>query len=257
METGAITGYIDVAQLVLYLFWAFFAALIFYLRTEDKREGYPLEGDRPGESAGVGFPPLPQPKVFQLGHGGTYSAPSPPEERPRPIAAEPTAPWPGAPLEPTGDPMLDGVGPASWAERVDEPEKTVHGTPRIIPMRLADGFSVAEGDPDPRGMTVFGADGEPGGRVADLWVDLAEPQVRYLEIEVGDEAGSRRVLLPIALATVQASRIRVSAILGKQFARVPAIASESQVSQLEEDRICAYYAGGFLYADPARQESLL
>ena len=44
--TAAITGYIDVAQLVLYGFWIFFAGLIIYLRREDKREGYPLESDR-------------------------------------------------------------------------------------------------------------------------------------------------------------------------------------------------------------------
>ena len=45
-QTGAITQYIDVAQIVLYVFWFFFAGLIWYLRREDKREGYPLESDR-------------------------------------------------------------------------------------------------------------------------------------------------------------------------------------------------------------------
>ena len=48
MQTGAITGYIDVAQVALYAFWIFFAGLIFYLRKEDKREGYPLVTERPG-----------------------------------------------------------------------------------------------------------------------------------------------------------------------------------------------------------------
>jgi hypothetical protein len=43
MPVGAITNYIDVAQLVLYVFWFFFFALIFWIRTEDKREGYPAE----------------------------------------------------------------------------------------------------------------------------------------------------------------------------------------------------------------------
>ena len=42
MQTS-FTSYIDVAQVVLYGFWVFFAGLIFYLRTEDKREGYPLQ----------------------------------------------------------------------------------------------------------------------------------------------------------------------------------------------------------------------
>ena len=44
---GQITQNIDVAQVVLYTFWAFFAYLIFWLRREDKREGYPLEFERP------------------------------------------------------------------------------------------------------------------------------------------------------------------------------------------------------------------
>jgi photosynthetic reaction center H subunit len=43
MTTGAITGYIDVAQITLYAFWIFFAGLIYYLLQENKREGYPLE----------------------------------------------------------------------------------------------------------------------------------------------------------------------------------------------------------------------
>ena len=45
-EFGAITGYIDVAQMVLYAFWIFFAGLIYYLHREDKREGYPLVSER-------------------------------------------------------------------------------------------------------------------------------------------------------------------------------------------------------------------
>ena len=32
MTTGAITGYIDVAQLVLYAFWIFFIGRVIYLR---------------------------------------------------------------------------------------------------------------------------------------------------------------------------------------------------------------------------------
>ena len=54
-ETGAITGYIDVAQLVLYAFWVFFAGLIYYLHRENKREGYPLLTDKAGERK-EGFP---------------------------------------------------------------------------------------------------------------------------------------------------------------------------------------------------------
>jgi len=45
MGTGAITQYVDVAQLVLYLFWAFFFGLIVYLQKESHREGYPMIDD--------------------------------------------------------------------------------------------------------------------------------------------------------------------------------------------------------------------
>lgn len=255
--TGAITEYIDVAQIMLYVFWAFFAGLVYYLRQEDKREGYPLESDRAQSVRVEGFPAIPEPKVFALAHGGSYEAPHP-ETDDRPIAAEPIAPWPGAPLEPTGDPMADGVGPASWAQRSDEPERTTHGQLRMVPMRVATDFSVEPRDPDPRGMTVLGADGQPGGTVVDIWVDRAEPQVRYLEVELAAGEG-RTVLLPITLARVEArtGRVRVKSILGSQFVGVPGLRQPDQVTPLEEDRICAYYGGGHLYALPSRRESQL
>ena len=73
---AAITQYIDVAQIVLYLFWAFLAALIFYVRREDKREGYPLESERSAHITVQGFPAIPSPKTFKLADGSTvYGAP--------------------------------------------------------------------------------------------------------------------------------------------------------------------------------------
>ena len=38
MNQGAITSSIDVAQVTLYLFWFFFAGLLYYLRREDKHQ---------------------------------------------------------------------------------------------------------------------------------------------------------------------------------------------------------------------------
>ncbi len=49
-------NYIDGAQIALYAFWLFFAGLIYYIRREDKREGYPLEspqGPREGWPIGA------------------------------------------------------------------------------------------------------------------------------------------------------------------------------------------------------------
>ncbi len=254
METGAFTEYVDVAQVVLYGFWIFFAFLILYLRREDKREGYPLESDRSDNVKVQGFPAIPKPKVFALPDGGTYEAPNDEVDR-REILAEPVAPWPGAPLEPTGDPMKAGVGPGSWAERSDEPEVTVHGELRIVPMRSDPSYVVESRDPDPRDMEVTGADGAVAGSVSDIWVDRSEPQVRYLEVAIGGEA---RVLLPITMARVDGSRgqVKVASILASQFEGVPRLAHPDRITPTEEDRICAYYASGHMYATPERQESL-
>ncbi len=63
-----ITEYIDVAQVVLYVFWFFFFGLIYYLRREDKREGYPLESERSAHITVQGFPPMPEPKTRKLSH---------------------------------------------------------------------------------------------------------------------------------------------------------------------------------------------
>jgi len=255
MNTGAVTGYFDVAQIVLYAFWIFFAGLIIYLRREDKREGYPLESDRSGGRVDVqGFPAIPPPKSFHLADGSVVKAPRI-ESDARPIMANPMGPYPGAPLQPSGDPMLDAVGPASYAQRHNIPDHTIDGQPMIVPLRAAPGFAVAGDDPDPRGMTVVGADRESGGVVCELWVDRAEPQIRYLEVDTG----SRRVLLPITFAKIDAARRRVNvrSILGAQFATVPGLANPDQVTRREEDQITAYYAGGNLYATASRSEPLL
>lgn len=259
METGAITSYIDVAQVVLYAFWIFFACLILYLRREDKREGYPLESDRSGRVQVIGFPAPPEPKVFRLPHGGTQTAPR--EEPPREVKAEPVGPWPGAPLQPTGNPMLDGVGPAAYANRAEEPERTAEGEPKIIPLRLASDFYVERRDPDPRGKDVIAADNRVAGTVVDLWIDCTEPQIRYLEVEVPAPEGPKRVLLPIGFARItgwpRGGQVKVRSLMANQFANVPRIQNSDQITLREEDRICAYYAGGQLYADPERQEPLI
>jgi photosynthetic reaction center H subunit len=258
MQTGAITDYIDVAQIALYAFWIFFAGLVYYLRREDKREGYPLVSDRTDRTNRVriqGFPAMPPPKTFLLPHGGTVTAPSDHRREPD-LRAAPSAAWPGAPLAPGGHPLADAVGPASYALRADVPDLTIDGANRIVPMRVARDFSVAKGDPDPRGWAVVGADGESGGAVTDIWVDRSEPQVRYFEVR---STGGRSGLVPVALARVERLRrqVRVASITGAQFDGVPARADSDRVTLREEDRISAYFAGGKLYALPGRMGPVL
>jgi photosynthetic reaction center H subunit len=256
MKTGSITGYIDVAQLVLYAFWIFFAGLILWLRREDKREGYPLESDRSGGRVKIqGFPAIPTPKTFRPHEGGAILAPRE-EQDLRPIRALPNGPHLGAPLVPTGNPMLDAVGPASYALRANHPDYTIDGAPLIVPTRVAPGYTVSSQDPDPRGMGVYGADRELAGTVRELWIDRAEPQIRYLELET---LAARRVLLPINFTKIDGSkrRVNVRSILASQFAAVPALASPDQITRREEDQIMAYYSSGNLYATAARSEPLL
>jgi photosynthetic reaction center H subunit len=251
---SAFTSYVDFAQICLYIFFFFFGTLVYYLHRENKREGYPLVSDRTQRAPRVkvvGFPDVPKPKTYLLANGGTATMPHQRNER-EGVALEPYAPWPGAPFVPTGNPMLDGVGPAAWANRDDEIEETLDKVPLISPMHAMNDVFVEPRDPDPRGMKVVGADGKVAGTVTELWVDRAEPQVRYLELEV-DGAG-RTALLPMPYARVSRHRgeVRVKSILARQFADVPRIKSPDRVTKLEEDKIMAYYAGGHLYATPAR-----
>jgi photosynthetic reaction center H subunit len=254
---GAFTGYFDVAQVVLYVFWLFFAGLVYYLHREDKREGYPLESERhSGRYRIEGFPAMPPPKTYLMHDGHTVTAPR--EERDeRPIMARAMNSATGAPLVPTGNPMIDAVGPAAYAQRWDEPDSMLDGKPLLFPMRLLPEFSVAKDDPDPRGMLVFGADNKIAGRVHDVWVDRAEPQIRYLEVTLS--AGGRTVMLPIHFSKfdIRNSAVRVRSILSTQFADVPALRNPDVITMLEEDKISAYYAGGTLYATPARSEPFI
>lgn len=256
MGTGAITQYIDVAQLVLYAFWIFFAGLIYYLLQENKREGYPLEtdGNRPRVRV-EGWPPMPAPKTFDLGGGQTVSVPND-QRSGQTLKAAPLHGHPGSPLVPTGDtPMLDGVGPGAWNDRADVPDLTTAGEPRLAPLRAVPEYSVVQHDTDPRGLPVVGCDGAVGGEVVDLWLDRTEIIFRYLELRVA--GGERTVLLPMGFARIGDRQVKVDSITGSQFAAVPAIAQPAQVTRLEEEKIMGYYGAGALYAVPARQEPLL
>jgi len=259
MGTGAITGYIDVAQIVLYVFWAFFAGLIYYLQRESKREGFPLESDMPnGETiSSTGFVGMPAAKAYLSAHGhAPVLAPSG-KVSPQVLKARPSHRWIGAPLVPTGNPMLDGVGPGAWADRADVPDLTMEGDAKIVPLRVAPGFGVAALSADPRGLPVVGDDGVVGGTVHEVWLDKSEMMIRYLEVSVPKAAKGPHVMLPMNFCRVGENEIKVKSILGHQFADVPRLRNPDQITLLEEEKVMAYYGGGTLYAEPSRQEPLV
>lgn len=252
----AIIGHWDLATLSLYLFWIFFGILIYYLQTENMREGFPLEDDDGKPAANPGLWSLPAPKTFKLPHGrGSVTVPDMKKEA-REVALVRGSAANGYPFIPTGDPMADGVGPASWAPRRDEPELDGKGHPKIVPMAKSEHLHVAAGR-DPRGLPVQAGDGKVVGTISDMWVDEPEQLVRYLEVALDPEFGGGKRLIPMQMAVIRSDRVKVRSLYGAQFAGVPVTRSDSEVTKLEEDKICGYYAGGTLYASPERLEPQL
>ena len=260
MQTGAITGYIDVAQLTLYAFWLFFAGLIYYLHRENKREGYPMvRADRNDPERPEGFPFVPSPKSFLMHDGSTVYAPRG-DDRDAPPNAVYAAKFPGAPLIPTGNPMLAAVGPGAYANRADVPDHAFDDNlPKIVPLRAATAFFLATEDPDPTGFTVVGSDGLVAGTVVDSWIDRSEVVIRYLEVQLDMVGANHRVLLPMNFVSLKRKLrvVRTDFIRASQFAQVPVTKNPETVTLLEEDKILAYFGGGMMYRVAGAEEPLL
>ena len=247
-----ISGHIDVALIVFDAFVLFFIGLVVYLRREDRREGYPLEDELTGRLESAGGPLLlPTPKTFHLPFGrGDVSAP---RHRAEPVdLAARKERYHGAPLYPSGNPMVDGIGPGAWAERARVPDLDHEGHPRIVPLSSTDSLWIERRDADPRGMRVLGADGQEAGTVTDIWVDRADRLIRYLSVDIG----TRTVLAPMMMSTIDKRRrtVTIDAITAAQFADAPAIENTATITFYEEERVQAYFGSGYLYATKARQE---
>jgi photosynthetic reaction center H subunit len=257
----ALTPHLDVALLVFDAFVLFFLGLVFYLRREDRREGYPLEDEATGRIDSVGGPlHTAATKSFLLPFGhGTVTAPTQGRE-PVNIAARRTERFPGAPYAPTGDPLVDGIGPAAWANRAKRPDLDMDGHPRIVPLSGAAEYGIAPRDSDLAGWPVVGADGEVAGTVSDLWIDKADRLVRYIQFtRSGDLGLAGPALAPMMMAIVDRRRRRVviDALNAAQFAGVPRLAATDQITLYEEERVASWFGGGYLYANADRQEPWL
>jgi photosynthetic reaction center H subunit len=256
MDDFNIVGTYDVTELVFLAFVLFFLGLMVYLRREDRREGYPLEDevtgriDTPGGVLSDGGP-----KSFLMPFGrGVVTTPTQGREKVD-VAGVRTFRSPGAPYSPTGNPLVDGIGPASWAERAKHTDLDGEGRNRIVPIGAAEHISVHARDADPRGMTVIAADGKVAGTVTDLWVDRAEHVIRYLQIDTG----SNTVLAPMGMSVVKGKKreVEIDAINAADFAAAPVPQTAGQITFYEEERIVAYFGGGYLYANTARQDPLI
>ncbi len=251
-------GNIDVALITFYAFVLFFVGLVIHLNRESRREGFPLEDDMTGR---LDSPALindaPRPKTFRMPFGrGTRSTADYARE---PVDLPATRErFPGSPYRPTGNPLTDGIGPASFANRQKVPDLDMEGHARIVPLSSIDTLWIDGKDADPRGMVVVGLDGQPGGTVTDIWVDRAERLIRYLEVAIDGVAG-QHVLVPMAMSTIERRRNRIvcDALTGAQFAGAPLAPATGTITFYEEERAQAYFGGGYLYATAARQEPLI
>ncbi len=253
-------GNFDLASAAIWLFWIFFAGLVIYLQTENMREGYPLRDDDDDVPANESLWPIPKEKTFHLRDGrGELTVPSKEYEDSKmrtDLALARSSEASGSPWVPTGDPMKDGVGPASWAPRRDIPELDAHGHAKIKPMSTLEDFKVSAGR-DPRGKAVVGGDGEVVGRVTDIWVDVPEQMVRYLTVDLNPEGTGKTRLIPMTMAKIGTDRVTVRSLHAHNWDGVPATKNGDEVTLLEEDKITAYYAGGTLYASPERSQTVL
>ncbi len=256
MERGQITGYIDVAQVTLYAFWIFFAGVVFYLRREDRREGYPLEAEAYGRLKSPDPVLIPTPKTFNLLSGETKHAPQRNIEYQSGIPSRKLEPWPGAPYIRTEDNLTAGVGPGSYCVRDDAHDHTWDGKHRIVPLRADKEFVVHEDGINPIGQPVLGADRQVAGTVKDLWFDRGESLVRYYEVDIG-AGGSRLMPSTFCRATPLTRNVTTDALLASQFAGIPTTKEPESVTLREEERIVAYFGAGTLYATPQRAEPIL
>jgi photosynthetic reaction center H subunit len=267
MNAAYIVGSLDVAQLAFILFFGFFVALVFYLNRESRREGYPLEDEVTGKVEAGSSLFDGDKKVFQLPNGrGTYV----PEDVARDdvnVPAVQAFAAGGAPWVPTGNAMKDGMGPAAFANRAKYPDLTFDGRPRIVPIAQSHELIISPNDPQLIGWPVTAADGVTVGKVSDIWVDQAEHLIRYLEVET---TSGKKVLAPMGVAVVhgnsllgkvlptvsdEAELVEIDAITAAQFEDVPMLETPGVITRYEEDRIQAYFGGGYMYATPERSEA--
>ena len=246
MPPGAFTDDIDLIQVLLAAFLLCFAILVFYLRREDKREGYPLVS-RTARHTVIGWPSPPPVKTYKLMDGTSVELPNRKPQEPLVGGLEPASD--SEPLRAIGDPVYADLGAGAYVLQRDEPMRTIDGELMLQPLRRASEWSVVRGEADPRGMRALARDYRPVGVVTDLWIDRAAKILRYLEVTLDD--GGDTILVPIFFAHIrQADReVRVKALKVEHFAHVPHLRDPDAMTAREEDRLTAYFAGGSIYAD--------
>jgi len=118
--------------------------------------------------------------------------------------------------------------PWFYDREVERSEISQPGEERVIPLSDAKSFKLGSNAPNPRGWSVFGADGERVGTVTQLLVDPAAMKVRYLDVDLLDDLyqlkDDRHVLVPLEHVDLKerGNDVWVRGLSAKQVARLPA-----------------------------------
>ena len=244
-----VTQHIDLPQLAFWLFALAFVAICYFLRKNDKREGYPLKASPFTGERLRGAPLAAPPLTYLLNEGGATSTP---HEYPAPPGAVlPFYRFDGTPFRPAADLLRTPLGPGAWVMRSNEPMRTENGDLLLQPLRLCGPWSVGDGEANPCGMAVFDTRWRPVGIVADVWIDRGIRIIKHLEVELREGLGGGRVLVPIFHVAIneRAREIRVTALSDHEFAAIPMPAAPDRITAREEDQLNCYFAAGRFYRD--------
>jgi len=117
-----------------------------------------------------------------------------------------------------------------------------------VPISDARDFRIPKSQPDLRGWTVFGADGERVGKVDDLLVDPVAMKVAYVVVDVMDDLfllkDDRHVLIPTAVIDLRdrGEDVWVRNLPAREIARLPAYASD-MLDPLVLERVDDVFSG--------------
>lgn len=124
------------------------------------------------------------------------------------------------------------------------------GAARLVRLADMDDYEVADGEPDVRGWSVASATGQELGKVESLFVDPAALKVRYLEVQVKQEAtgtdGDSYMLIPIGLARLDDDRdvVRLDRLSSSGLRGAP-VYDRGAISEQDEQALRAHYRSAF------------
>jgi sporulation protein YlmC with PRC-barrel domain len=153
---------------------------------------------------------------------------------------------PGVPLT-TG--VLDELGrafPRYYGDHVGSAFDPGEG-PSVVPLKDAKDFRLSKGAPNLKGWSVYAADNEKIGTVAQMLVDPVAMKIRYLDVDLADDlfglTDDRHVLVPLEAVELRerSEDVWVQGMAGRDIAALPAYLGGPVDPLLEEGVESAFH----------------